>query len=386
MNSFFKRDYLTHRCWGMFWIGWLGVVAALSGQEQELKTHTSYYGEYLLLEYTYYLSPAGEEVYHGDYWSYKFMSDELESHQVYEHGVITLDETFAAGFLNRVRNYVGGQLDGPEIYYDSNGYVTYRIDWSADRKINEIYYFTESTQPSSQVYYGPTGGPQDYTSFLWYADGQLRRQSTYVEGQLEGPYLNYREDGTLETQWTYLEGRRIQWLQYNEQGNPTMEVYADMTMDSPDIAIAQRRRDLSYFGDGETIYRETTTIYSNAATESLIETKTYHNVPHYFLQRHSFERSISEPYSTSFPVHFIRNYHANGRLMAETPYSWEPLFEYNEAIERYRVMPRREGVATEYNEAGILTSETTYKNNKRSGVSNDYFDTGQIRQSRTLRL
>lgn len=365
----------------MLWLGCLGAFTTVWGQE--LETYSSSFGGVLTLEYTYYLNGAGEQVYHGDYRSFHYGTGVIELHQVYEHGALLLKENYSRGTLNRVRHYRDGKLHGAEVTYDSNGDTAVLIEWEADRKITEVSYYPESTQPRAQVYYGRTGGPGDYTSLTWYPSGQLTRQFTMVDGELHGPSLKFRDDGTFEYQSTYDHGRQVQRTAYNEQGNPILEVYADVTVDAPDIGIPKRSRSLSYFGDGETLYRETTTTWENAGTEGLIETKTYHDVPHHFLRTHVFERSISEPYSTTFPVKTYSHYHSSGQLLSEIRYSWEPGFEYNENIGIYRIVPLKEGLSTTYNESGILTNETMWKDGKRSGVRNDYSDTGQIEQSRT---
>ena len=133
------------------------------------------------------------------------------------------------GRIESELNYTGGMLDGPVITYDKKGNRIkeehYNMDtlngpfrqWYSDGTPKVEGAYLSGLFAGQWVYYDPAGnivGIGDFTEGTgvqkgWWPNGNLKREIHYRNNLKHGTETWYDQDGMLEQQINYREGKRI---------------------------------------------------------------------------------------------------------------------------------------------------------------------------------
>jgi antitoxin component YwqK of YwqJK toxin-antitoxin module len=122
----------------------------------------------------------------------------------------------------------------PIIEYYDDGKIkrAYSVDENGNKQgPYERYYENGQLRIKCTYKDGKEDGPYE----LYHENGQLEEKCTYKDGELDGPYESYHENGQLREKYTYKDGRveKVFAAEYNSDGSSktSMEYIYDENRD-----------------------------------------------------------------------------------------------------------------------------------------------------------
>lgn len=110
------------------------------------------------------------------------------------------------GNLIGITSYMGGKINGPSIDMNNRGQIIkkqYFLDDVAHGLYGE-YKFGRATKEVNYV-----NGQMDGLYQEFYNDGKLQRSITYANGVLDGPMKYYNKEGEVSLEYSYKDGEKV---------------------------------------------------------------------------------------------------------------------------------------------------------------------------------
>jgi len=110
------------------------------------------------------------------------------------------------GNLIGITSYMDGNINGPDIEMNNRGQITkkqYYLE-GTPHGISGEYKFGRATKEMNY-----TNGQLDGLYQEFYNNGKLQRSITYVDGVMDGPMKYYNEEGEVTLEYTYKNGEKV---------------------------------------------------------------------------------------------------------------------------------------------------------------------------------
>lgn len=105
-----------------------------------------------------------------------------------------------------ITSYMGGKINGPAIEMNNRGQITKKQYFLDDipQGVYGEYKFGRATKEVNYV-----NGQMDGLYQEFYNDGKLQRSITYTNGVMNGPMKYYNKDGEVTLEYTYKDGEKV---------------------------------------------------------------------------------------------------------------------------------------------------------------------------------
>lgn len=115
------------------------------------------------------------------------------------------------GQLQWNQNWKKGKLDGDYSAYFENGKLKAKGVYKKDKKVGEWNYFDETgAKTGKEIYVGWKGNVySDDGELTYYKNGKILSKGKFLNGENDGEFFYYNEDGTLEKTGIYKDGKLI---------------------------------------------------------------------------------------------------------------------------------------------------------------------------------
>ncbi len=145
--------------------------------------------------------------------SYEKLSSSFEDGSLKEEGYskngskegtwLTYDKE---GNLIGITSYIDGKINGPDIVMNNRGQIT-KKQYFKDGVPHGIYGDYKFGRPTKSVNY--IDGQMDGLYEEFYNNGKVQRSITYVRGVIDGPMKYYNEEGEVTLEYTYKDGKKV---------------------------------------------------------------------------------------------------------------------------------------------------------------------------------
>lgn len=110
------------------------------------------------------------------------------------------------GNLIGITSYMGGKINGPTLEMNNRGQIT-KKQYFVDDVPNGMYGEYKFGRATKEVNY--VDGQMDGLYQEFYNDGKLQRSISYTNGVLNGPMKYYNKDGEVSLEYMYENGEKI---------------------------------------------------------------------------------------------------------------------------------------------------------------------------------
>jgi antitoxin component YwqK of YwqJK toxin-antitoxin module len=278
------------------------------------------------------------------------------------HGILEGTKTayHDNGAIKEIANYIAGNLHGKvERFYDDGtkeALLNYEngildgdvIIWNPDGSVKEKYIYLSGVQHNGQKIpiYDPTLIPLKPLPEENIKTTQNIPAETLKSETLDGEYIVYREDGSIEKRLNYRMGKpHGEQISYHPNGNQeALLTYTDGILNGKKTLLDE---------SGQVLEEA---FYKNGDLEG-----------RYFVCRPNGQEVIS--------------HYRNNRLygLYQVFYPPHPIFGKMKAFEATYENGLVEGEVSEFNEAGTKITSTFYKKGKKDGIATFYYKDGKVR-------
>jgi antitoxin component YwqK of YwqJK toxin-antitoxin module len=176
------------------------------------------------LMYRYYETGALKAVIH-----YDARSEYARAKLLYEDGQVAAEGTFFNSLkdstwlyysyydrsLTAMENYRKGARHGMMINYYSNGDVSEKLEWKNDKKDGNWEQFFKGGVLKMKGFYAENKLEGDF--LVNFEDGKPYLKGKYNQDQRHGKWTFFREDGTVEAEMEYINGKPVNEEQLNDK-------------------------------------------------------------------------------------------------------------------------------------------------------------------------
>jgi antitoxin component YwqK of YwqJK toxin-antitoxin module len=136
-----------------------------------------------------------------------FATDIGHVHDVRDEGLYGVcTEYYKNGNMKAQANSKNNKLNGKYYEYYENGNIKEVSNYKDNELIGEVMRYDDGGRLSQILNY-KNKAIVDYYSY--YREGGVRRFSNYKNGQLEGETILYLENGDVEAEYMYVDGKKI---------------------------------------------------------------------------------------------------------------------------------------------------------------------------------
>ncbi|WP_294613474.1 toxin-antitoxin system YwqK family antitoxin [uncultured Gilliamella sp.] len=295
-----------------------------------------------------------------------------------------------------------------EVPYNNNGeidgiFISYYN--SSDNNILEKVPFKNNKKEGQATIYNVNGTIEAQPKFYqdknidgpclhYFANGQLSRQHTYLNGHYEGDYIDYFQNGQISEKSTYRNGKKVG---VSEQFYKTGKPYSFTHYDD------EGRLHGEYASFDKNGFKETNYIYEHGKTKERNNWKNGIKTEESFFYIDDNKQEFDgvhrvwydngqlkyiENYNKGIKEGLFQNWYPNGKLELEEVYKNNKLIssiQWNKdgikkSEEFYNSDGLKEGEWKTWYDNGQLEDIYTYKDNKVDGLIQRWYQNGQLRQ------